>query len=430
MVIHDIYQDLKIDKPYGAWRHPHTTWKDAVFTNILVGTIFPVVKAKFHQYHPVEEREKAVACIQEFREGGSKNNTQVVARGIRAWEKQAGCLIGEMDYKVPRPKNLIREWGIADVDPHKYAPKQDITVKLNFPLSILQEGDMPSSNNNNNERLPNRCVPIRFDNIATQLPQDIPLLIWFHGGGMTLGHAQMDIESAVAVAGNKPCVVAFVEYSLAPEVPFPTPIEEALATISHFIELFPNHPSIHLGGISAGGYIGSVCTMEIHRRYPGRLKSSLLAVPCTDPCCDSPSYRANANQFPCFDWIKWCWQSWLELPSLPPKDSSSSQDDEEDQTNRSAWNASPYKGTSLERLINPMVDPPTGLNGLDAPTILVTTNRADMLYSEGITFVDALEKANAKVTHLDHNGSHWFGTFTDRAAHAELMDHWHKMLFL
>lgn len=120
----------------------------------------------------------------------------------------------------------------------------------------------------------------------TKIPPNFSMVVYFHGGGLSLGDSY-DHEGASLIQklseimpDDKPIILASVDYSLAPELPFPTAVMEALTVVGHFCELLENH-KIHLAGISAGGNLAAVASMEAFRKYPGRIRSSLFVVPCS-----------------------------------------------------------------------------------------------------------------------------------------------------
>jgi acetyl esterase/lipase len=61
-----------------------------------------------------------------------------------------------------------------------------------------------------------------------------------------------------------------VEYSLAPEYPFPAAIIDALSVVEFLLDGNPSR-KIHIGGVSAGGYLALVAGFEAFRKYPGRI---------------------------------------------------------------------------------------------------------------------------------------------------------------
>jgi len=58
-----------------------------------------------------------------------------------------------------------------------------------------------------------------------------PLLINFHGGGFTIGHAGDDARWATAVISRRNAVVVSVNYRLAPKYPFPIGIEDCVSAV-------------------------------------------------------------------------------------------------------------------------------------------------------------------------------------------------------
>ena len=58
-----------------------------------------------------------------------------------------------------------------------------------------------------------------------------PALLWIHGGGMVLGDAAQDSGFCRRIADQLNIVVVSVEYRLAPEHPFPTPLEDCYTAL-------------------------------------------------------------------------------------------------------------------------------------------------------------------------------------------------------
>ncbi|HKU40168.1 MAG TPA: alpha/beta hydrolase, partial [Polyangiales bacterium] len=59
----------------------------------------------------------------------------------------------------------------------------------------------------------------------------LPLLLWFHGGGWVLGsvvESDVDCRQLTLQSG---CAVLSVDYSLAPEHPYPTAVDECYAAL-------------------------------------------------------------------------------------------------------------------------------------------------------------------------------------------------------
>lgn len=84
-----------------------------------------------------------------------------------------------------------------------------------------------------------------------------PALVHIHGGGFIAGSMQRDDEASRLFARTLGCVVLAPEYRLAPEHPFPAPMEDCYAALqwlhAHADELAVDPARVALRGISAGG---------------------------------------------------------------------------------------------------------------------------------------------------------------------------------
>jgi acetyl esterase/lipase len=84
-----------------------------------------------------------------------------------------------------------------------------------------------------------------------------PVLYWMHGGGMLMGNRHMYDARRIELCRWLGCVCVSVEYRLAPEAPYPTPLDDCEAglryIIEHAEELRVDKHRIGVGGRSAGG---------------------------------------------------------------------------------------------------------------------------------------------------------------------------------
>src|SRR5271163_5020843 len=84
-----------------------------------------------------------------------------------------------------------------------------------------------------------------------------PVLFWMHGGGMVIGNRHMDDARLIEWCRRLGCVCVSVEYRLAPETPYPTPLDDCEAGLryifDHADELHIDRQRIGIGGRSAGG---------------------------------------------------------------------------------------------------------------------------------------------------------------------------------
>jgi acetyl esterase/lipase len=95
---------------------------------------------------------------------------------------------------------------------------------------------------------------VRVHRPRVAVPGPLPALLWIHGGGYVIGTAAQEDAFCRRFADELGAVVAAVEYRVAPEHPFPTPLEDchdALVWLAGTDEVDPARVAI--GGASAGG---------------------------------------------------------------------------------------------------------------------------------------------------------------------------------
>lgn len=81
-----------------------------------------------------------------------------------------------------------------------------------------------------------------------------PALLWIHGGGYVLGTAAQDDVLCRRFVKELGITVASVDYRLAPEHPYPAPLEDCYAALQWLARLPGVDPDrIAIGGASAGG---------------------------------------------------------------------------------------------------------------------------------------------------------------------------------
>ena len=79
--------------------------------------------------------------------------------------------------------------------------------------------------------------------------QTVPALLWIHGGGYVIGTAAQDDDFCRAFTRKLGIAVAAVDYRLAPEHPYPAPLEDCYTALTWLAGL----PGIDPGRIAIGG---------------------------------------------------------------------------------------------------------------------------------------------------------------------------------
>lgn len=131
------------------------------------------------------------------------------------------------------------------------------------------------------------------------LPNNAPALYWIHGGGMVLGNVPMSDPYCAEVASALHVLVASVEYRLAPEHPYPAPLDDCYAGLSWLAsganELGIDPRRIAIGGASAGGGLAAGLALLARDRGEVAVCFQLLVYPMLDDRNITPSSHAIAD---------------------------------------------------------------------------------------------------------------------------------------
>lgn len=135
----------------------------------------------------------------------------------------------------------------------------------------------------------------------TDRPATLPALLWIHGGGYVLGSVERDDLLAKHLAKVGQCVVASVEYRLAPEHPFPAPVEDCYAALkwlaTHSAEFGINTSRIAIGGASAGGGLAASLALLTRDRAEVEVAFQLLIYPMIDDRNIAPASATVPDTF-------------------------------------------------------------------------------------------------------------------------------------
>jgi acetyl esterase len=162
-------------------------------------------------------------------------------------------------------------------------------VLASVPLACVRDAWVPARN---------RVIPVRVYTPADrELACDglLPVLVYYHGGGWSLGSLATYDSLCRALARGSGGVVVSVDYRLAPEHPFPAAVEDAhlalewVARGAH--DLGADASRLAVGGDSAGGTLATVVARRA-RQEQLPVTYQALFYPSTDvSCTDRPSYR-------------------------------------------------------------------------------------------------------------------------------------------
>jgi acetyl esterase len=196
------------------------------------------------------------------------------------------------------------------------------------------------------------------------------VLVYFHGGGWTIGDLDTHDTLCRELAHRAGCAVVAVDYRLAPEHRFPAAVDDAIAATRWVRDnaalLKVDAERLAVGGDSAGGNLAAV--VAITARDAGEpIAYQLLVYPATDMRCALPSHRSNGQGYLLtVDTIAYFRGHYIDDPLY---------DD---------WRASPLLARDLSRL----------------PPALLVTAGLDPLRDEGLAYADRLADAGNAVTQV------------------------------
>jgi acetyl esterase len=171
--------------------------------------------------------------------------------------------------------NYAAAAGVLDIAPHKMAREEELQVPARDGALLLARLVAPS-----HERL--------------------PVLLYFHGGGFTIGSVATHDTLCRHLAHLAQCAVVSLDYRLAPEHKFPTAAHDAWDTLRWLAgqgeALGLDTSRLAVGGDSAGGTLAAVCAIEA-RDAGLPLALQLLFYPGTTGHQDTPSHQSFAHGF-------------------------------------------------------------------------------------------------------------------------------------
>jgi acetyl esterase len=124
-------------------------------------------------------------------------------------------------------------------------------------------------------------------------PGPLPLHVFLHGGGWCVGDLDQRDPRCRTIAVEADCVVASVDYRMAPENAFPVPVEDCYAALCELVaradELRVDPTRVSVGGESAGANLAAVVALLARDRSGPPLVLQWLDVPATDLTLSQPS---------------------------------------------------------------------------------------------------------------------------------------------
>lgn len=208
----------------------------------------------------------------------------------------------------------------------------------------------------------------------------LPAHITLHGGGWKLGSVNERVADAICrqrcIEGN--CVILSVDYRLAPEHPFPVPLNDCYAALqwagTEAKMLGLDEANISIGGASAGGNLAAAVALRSRNEGGPPLRFQLLEVPALDLTRETARATQQSGAIP-------------DVPQPSMDDATSVY--------------LPDPSQARDPLASPLLA--DDLSGL--PPALIMTAEFDVLRTEGERYAQRLVAAGVPATHQRYPGA-------------------------
>jgi acetyl esterase len=167
--------------------------------------------------------------------------------------------------------------------------------------------------------IPGPGGPLRIRIYRPDGPGPRPVLMYFFGGGWSLGTLDTADDVCRRLTNGAGCVTVSVSYRLAPENKFPAAVEDCYAgtawVAAHAAELGADASRIAVGGDSSGGNLAIAVTLLARRRGGPSLVHQLLVYPNTEYGAQTDSMRdCQDEHFFNPHAVRWYWSLYLATP--------------------------------------------------------------------------------------------------------------------
>lgn len=148
---------------------------------------------------------------------------------------------------------------------------------------------------------------------------DLLVIMYFHMGGWVFGSIEESDAVCRRLANYLGHIVVSVGYRLAPEYPFPKPLEDCYdATVwmaKHASDFGGDSKKIVVCGESSGGNLAAALTLLARDRGGPALSAQILLYPCLNSEIDDHVFdRCPDRFFITKDLMKYFWQEYLQNP--------------------------------------------------------------------------------------------------------------------
>lgn len=191
------------------------------------------------------------------------------------------------------------------------------------------------------------------------------VILHIHGGGWMLGSPSISRRITSAIANATKLKILSIDYRLAPEYPFPAPLDDCITAYNWLLSNGFKSENIIIAGESAGGNLTLATLLKLKDQGIDLPAGAICLSPLTDFTLSDDSFFINGATDPELGDIGIFWWFVAYLAGEDPR--------------------------------NPYVSPLFGdLSGL--PPILIQASSCEMLYSDASRFVEKAKKEGVNAT--------------------------------
>jgi acetyl esterase len=266
----------------------------------------------------------------------------------------------------------------------------ELTMKLGLAPTMLDQATAPVAVRQGNKppwwmtkpgdrsvrtsetELPGRCGPIRVRIYSRpDTPAGQPGIVYLHGGGFVMGGLDGCDYITRGLASRTGFPVISVEYRLAPECPYPGPLEDCEDALRWVVETRPESldpTRLAVAGDSAGGNLTAALALLCRDADGVRIRHQTLVYPFTDGTLSSTDWDTRGGGGV----------------------------DRKAGEQMVAWYAPSHADEPLFSVLH--------ADHHDLPPALVVTAEHDVLRSDGLRYAEKLAEAGVPVVHRDYEG--------------------------
>ncbi len=204
----------------------------------------------------------------------------------------------------------------------------------------------------------------------------IGAVVYFHAGGWVIGDLDFSDTTCRRLAGAAQIEIISIDYRLAPEHPFPAPLDDAFAALQWAAANKPG-PLLVMGE-SAGANLAAACAIRARDQGGPVIAGQCLAYPVTDHNFATASYREVGDK----NWLlstadmRWFWDH--------------------------------YSPPGIDRT-DPLLSPLRVENAAGLPPTMIVSGELDPLRDEGLAYAAKLHAAGVHtVTRCDAGMLHGY----------------------